>query len=91
MKEITILRGGKHIKKEIFWLIFDIGAPLMEDAPEYKAVSPREALDRYMVDKNIIGRVKRSRADDSRFGVSPFFYDEGRRYRAGNRQWYSLL
>ena len=90
MKEITLVRNRKNIKKSIFWLVFDIGAPVMEDAPEYKAESPREALDRYCMDKNIVGTIKRGKADLSRFGVSPFFYENGRRFRAGNRQWYIL-
>lgn len=91
MKKITLVRNGKTIEKNIFWLVFDIGAPMMEDAPEYKAVSAREALDRYCEYKNIIGQLKRGKADLSRFGVSPFFYDNGTRYRAGNRQWYMLI
>lgn len=92
-KKITILRGDKHIELPIMFDIFDArNTSLMaENQVIGEARNSREALSQYLKDRGEDVKFIRGGSREVTFCVSPFFVDEGRRYRAGKRIWYKII
>jgi hypothetical protein len=90
MKTITIYRKGKQIKVPIIFSIFDISSGIFDEPFETSAKDSRQALKMYLLSKG--SRVKFIRSNDKHceFCVSPIFYEDSTRYRAGKRIWYKI-
>lgn len=91
MKEITLYRNGQNVKVPVLYTIFDISAGIFDEPFETPAKSTRDALLKYLKSKNRKENFVRSGNKQCEYCVSPLFYDEGTRYRAGKRVWYKVL
>ncbi len=56
-----------------------------------QAKNTAEALNKYLIGKNVQGKFIRSGHKQCEYCVTAQFEEEGRIYKHGNRVWYKLL
>lgn len=78
--------------KTIYYRIFDVSKPIMDDYKEYQAKTASEAVKMYLKD---IGegekKIKVSGCDFVRISAQPFIFQDGTRYRTNKRTMWFIV
>lgn len=76
------------MKREIYYSIFDANSSLLDNVEITGFSSTKEALLSYL--KNSV-KVRRVNGNKATYCVTPFFYENGNRYKYGKRVWYQNI